>query len=344
LKKLNVVICGGNEREAWLHWRAYRGLDAAGVHGVQSSAEGAAAARAALWGCRAYGDFDSVIADPAVHIIELLGRPAGRAGRVLRALEAGKNVLVGAPFAADAEDAGRIARAARNANVLLMSYENWIFYPPFAKLERIVAKRTVGRVSSVRMRTLAAGEGGWDPWLNPEFPAAEPAPAPDPAALLFREAFEKMSLAARLLGPIEEVYAVSPGDGTSAVVTWKHSALTRYGVLDVTQAPRMRIRSAYDPRDDAMEWTGSAGIIWLTRAASQLRNEPTLRMYRGENQFAYGHLDDDWQSGYTACVRHFAECVAHNKPPMLDPAAAAHAVACARAAIQSAETGERVCL
>lgn len=349
MKQINVVICGGSETEAWLHVRAYDGVDNATVLGIYSEGGGGADARAAAWGLRAFDSFKRVIADPDVHAVELLEPMPGRPDAALAALAAGKHVLMGAPFAWAAPQAGRLFEAARKSSHLLMCHENWLFYPPMQKVFKLVQKKSVGRVTGLRMRSIIAGHGGWDPDLNPRFrPVGESAQGaePDYPALLFRDAFEKLSIALRLFGPIEQIHSISPGAAGgrgAAVLTWKHRAHGTYAVLETVLAPDMKIRSAYDARDDAMELTGSAGIIWLKRAASQMRQEPAVHAIRGENRFAYGNLDDDWSSGFTRCARAFTDCAAGvSAVPDVDLSHSVAAVAAAEAAARSAETGRRV--
>ncbi len=344
---LKSVICGGGEREAWMHARAYRGQDYAVLHGVCGAQ---AAPRAAAWGCRAYGGFDEVLADAEVGIVELLDDGPDRADLVAAAVGARKHVLLSAPLASDMEQAARIAKLANNTRQLVMPYENWFFFPPMQKVLSLSRKKVVGRVTSVRMRSLIAGAGGWDPYLNPDFRAAEPTDAQPPqreaSKTIFREICEKLSIALRLLGPIEEIHCLTRSGGAAgvntAVVTWKYRAHASYGALDITLAPDMTIRSPYAPRDDNMEITGGSGIIWLARAASQLRNEPAVHVYRGENHFAYGHLQDDFLLGYSGCVRHFGECVKRGEKPELSIADTVRALEAACAAAKSAHSGERL--
>ena len=347
-KILNAVICGGDEKEAWLHRSAYGDVAGAELRGIYSEGAGGAKARAAAWDCRAYDSFKSVLTDPDVHVVELLAPMPGRAAAAEAALSHGKHVLMAPPFAESLDLARRLQEAARRAKTLLMSYDNWLYYPPVQKVLRLTAKNTIGRVAGIRLQSLIGGNGGWDTYLNPDFQTVEPdAPATLTPALMFREMYEKLTLALAVLGPIRELFFISPaprGEHAAAVLTWKHTAVTTYGSLDITLAPDLTVRSAYDPRDDHMELTGSAGIIWLTRGRSQLRAEPTVRVYRGSNQFAYGVMDDDWRSGYTRCLAHFVECATRRKKQAPDLAHAVRAVQCAEAAARSAESGDRIML
>ena len=339
------MICGGDAGEAWLHGKAYDGCEDAQVRGVLCPDAPEAEGRAGAWGCRPYRNFDEIIADDGVSIVEFLDAPAARRDLPLAALEAGKNVLLAPPFAAGSDEANGLVDAAGRSGALLMSYEPWLFFPPMEKVARLVEKRSVGRVTSIRMRSLIAGRGGWDRFLNPAFAGIVHADMHATQETISREIYEKLSLAVKLLGPLEEVFFYAAGrDGapSASILTWKHRASLSYGALDITCTPAMEIRSAYHPRDDNIELTGSSGIIWLTRASSQLRAEPTVRVFQGENLLSYGTLDDDWLAGHTRCARHFAECVQNNKKPKLDPADAVYAVKCAEAAVVSAAESRRV--
>lgn len=345
--KEGVVICGGEAGEAWLHRSAYEGCPDAQVMGVFCADATEAEVRAGAWECRSYHDFDEILSDGDVSIVEILDLPDARDDVTGAALETGKHVLLAPPFAADADSATGLVEAARRSGSMLMSYEPWFFFPPMEKIARLVEKKSVGRVTSIRMRSLIAGKGGWDQYLNPEVAGFSPEGIPAREASISREIYEKISLAVKLLGPLEEIFFYPPvsRDGTGAsVLTWKHRASLSYGALDITTAPAMEIRSSYHARDDNLELTGSSGIIWLTRACSQMRAEPTVRVFQGENMIAYGYLDDDWLSGYRACARHFADCVRYGRKPKLAPADAVYAMKCTEAAATSAAESGRVVL
>lgn len=348
LDKMNVVICGGSEGEAWLYATARRSAPGAALHGVYADAAECRAARAASWQCRAYDDFQSVLDDKSAHAVFLLHPMGGRAEAALTALDAGKRVIMGAPFAETVEQAEQLGNASKKHPGMLAAAEPWFHYPPMQKVFRLIKKRSVGRVMAVRMRAVTAGRGGWDEYLNPEFsPTGEPAAPRDISALLFREIYEKISLAMSVFGPVAEIFHYGPAAAAppcASVITWKHAASATYGCLDVVSAPDMSIRSATFPRDDSMEFTGSAGMIWLTRGSAQLRNEPTVRVFRGENQFTYGNLDDDWRAALMHTVHHAMDCLARGAAPEPGIAHAIQAVNCAAAAIRSAETSQRISL
>ncbi|MBW1880953.1 MAG: hypothetical protein JRJ84_21570, partial [Deltaproteobacteria bacterium] len=232
-----VTILGGRAGEAWMHRRAWERLD--GVAVVEDDAD----------------------------ILDLLAPLEDRTERTLAALDRGRHVLLGPPFAESAAAARRLAQAARRSPGLLGACVPWDAYPPMIKLRELIAKGTIGRVSAVRMRSLVAGKGGWDPDLSPDFRGGADPAAPAASTVLFREAFEKLGIAAVLLGPLAEVFCHDPGGEApcARLLGWKHEQRATYVVLEIVIAPAMTLRSPYDPRDDTLEITGSAGIAWLNR-------------------------------------------------------------------------------
>jgi len=290
---------------------------------------------------RAWARLEGVdVVERDAEVLDLLSPLEGRTEQALAALDQGRHVLLGPPFAASTEEARHLAQAARHASGILGACLPWDAHPPMVKLREVVGKGTIGRVSAVRMRSLIAGGGGWDPDLSPDFGGEDEA-RPSASAVLFREAFEKLQAAAALLGPLAEVFCHAPGGEApfARLVGWRHEKRATYGVLEIAFAPAMTLRSPYEPRDDILEITGSAGIAWLARGASQLRNEPALRVYQGENLLAYGNLEDDWQAAIDHSVAAFREnAVAGARPPLED---VVRAVSWATAAVRSGGSHRR---
>ncbi len=328
----DVVIAGGTEQEAWLHASAYAirfsAVDPSPVPEEVTAGDDAKVDvgfvglwtpgdpdghRARMFALKHYATFDDVLIDPRATIVEMLLPFPERTRAAIDAIKTGKHLLLTPPFASSSDEARVLLDAARGAGVSVMCYEPWPFYPPFQKLATLVRRQVVGRIQCLRMRTVLAGAGGWDPFLNPTFPGDRKHGWPSPENLIRREAFEKLSLAVRLLGPIESLSMtggpIDPTTGGARLLTFKHAAHATYGSLEIVLAPGMTIRSGHDPREDLLELTGTAGVLWLTRGPAQMRCEPVLRMYRGEHLFAYETLPDQWELGFQGCVRHFVQCI-----------------------------------
>ena len=342
---MKTIIIGNDPRELWMHASAWTRCGSATIQGICAGPAGDALSQ--HFGCGNIESRQDVPGWDTAEIFDILDSTPEKHELALEALAAGRSVLISPPFARSSGEAKELSAAAKKSSGILMCFENRLFFPPMRKVLELCEKRSVGRVSAVRMKSLIAGAGGWDEYLNPEFrnlfPDIDTAPRPDPG-IKHRELYEKISAAVRLFGPLAEIFCLDGASGAEGtlVATWKHRAPATYGALDVIFAPEMDIRSPYYPRDDNMELTGGSGLVWLTKECSQMRAEPTVRVYRGENMFSYGNLEDDWLRGYEMAAGHFVECITQQKSPAVSVAHSVEVSHFAETALRSAEEGERL--
>ncbi len=85
-----------------------------------------------LAGVSCYREFDALLADPQVSLVDLCVPNDSHAPMAIRALEAGKNVLVEKPIALSTADADLMVSAARAAGKLLLVGQVLPFFPEFA--------------------------------------------------------------------------------------------------------------------------------------------------------------------------------------------------------------------
>jgi predicted dehydrogenase len=98
---------------------------------------------------RAFGSFDELLDDTEVDVVYIASPHNVHAEMAVRALEAGKHVLVEKPFATTADEARAVASAARSAGVLAME-AMWTRYLPQADVVRqLLEHEVIGTVSLV---------------------------------------------------------------------------------------------------------------------------------------------------------------------------------------------------
>ncbi len=101
------------------HLPAWRSLDGVEVTAICTSRPETAAKAAAEFGvARAFHDFRAMAADPDIDIVDCGTRPALRHDMVMAALDAGKHVYNGIPFAKDLADARAMADAWRRTGTV----------------------------------------------------------------------------------------------------------------------------------------------------------------------------------------------------------------------------------
>jgi len=115
---------------------------------IDSAMASAAAAR--LGFARSTGDWRTLVADPAVELVDITAPNALHEEMALAAIAAGKHVYCEKPLAATAAAAERMARAARSAGRITQVGFNYLKNPIIALARSIIAKGEIGDVVGFR--------------------------------------------------------------------------------------------------------------------------------------------------------------------------------------------------
>ncbi|MEX1287677.1 MAG: Gfo/Idh/MocA family oxidoreductase [Acidimicrobiia bacterium] len=125
------------------------------VEGVEVEAIGArdpgrARAAAERWDIPlAVGSYAELVAADTVDAV-YIGTPASlHRPWAIAAIAAGKHVLCEKPFAANAEDAGRIAEAARGGDRVVMEAYHWRYHPMAGQVRGVLASGVLGEVTRI---------------------------------------------------------------------------------------------------------------------------------------------------------------------------------------------------
>lgn len=193
--------------------------------------------------------FEEALADPDVGAVYLASPNACHAGQAAASLRARKPVLIEKPMAVDAAEAAAIRDASLAAGVLAMEAMWMCFTPGIARLRSLVRSGAVGEVRFL------------DAQLSYDH-APEPAsrlldPARGGGALLDLGVYP-VSLAHHLLGPPDEVQALSLGTATGAEAAG--AVLMRHG----TALSTLRYGFTAEGSNTAVV-TGRSGVIAVAR-------------------------------------------------------------------------------
>ena len=104
------------------------------------------AARSLVPDLRAHPDGAALLADDDVDLVVVSTPPSSHAEWVLRALEAGKHVVVEKPFCLTVEEADRQVAAAAERGLLLAVYQNRRWDRDYQALKRVVRSGAIGEV------------------------------------------------------------------------------------------------------------------------------------------------------------------------------------------------------
>jgi predicted dehydrogenase len=111
-----------------------------------------------------YAQFDGLLADPSVDLVDLCVPNDEHARLAVKALEAGKHVLVEKPIALSTADADAMLAASRASGKLLMVAQVLPFFPEFAFAAEAVRSRRYGELKAAHLtRVIAKPE--WSPGI-----------------------------------------------------------------------------------------------------------------------------------------------------------------------------------
>jgi predicted dehydrogenase len=263
-------------------------------------------------GVPAYRDAGELIGDSQVGTVSVCLPHHLHFPVALRAIRAGKNVLVEKPLAIGLDECQQLIDAAAAAGVALGVSHNQLFYAPHAEAKRLIDGGAIGRPVLIRLR-LGMGPA-WGGWRD--------SPALAGGGLLFDAGVHRLYLALHFFGPVRDVRAVldvprQQGE-TFAVAVLEFAS----GALGVIEASHHGPPGTFD---DEIEITGSDAVLRLAGIESLFlgyRTGPALSMFRDHHWSQVPVAEDDWQASVQASVAAYLDAVvAGREPPVTGSAA-----------------------
>ena len=162
--QLAFLGCGFITRVHSAHLRGLRGLFTP-RYASRDRAKAELYARQ-FGGAASYGDYESAIADPKVDAVVVAVPPAFHLDLTLRALGAGKHVLVEKPAFPSAADYAAVRDAAAEAKRVVLVGENDHYKPLAVTLRRLLADGVIGDMVFLQLMTVAHRLKPADDWRN----------------------------------------------------------------------------------------------------------------------------------------------------------------------------------
>lgn len=322
--RVAIVGCG---RISDLHELGYRGREDARIVAVCDAKRKRAQEKATAWSVdRVYTDYQQVLTDSGIDLVELLVPHHLHAEMTVAACEAGKHVSVQKPMALTVAEADRMIAAAERAGVVLRVFENWVFYPPHVRAKELIEAGEIGDLRMIRLHvSTGKSETGWKVPLSAwvwRFDEKRCGGGP----LVFDHGYHIFSLAHYLMGPVERVYAwidrtrVVPTKHVDAPATimFQFKSPRRYGVMDFAHTPDMQMDSLYYADDDRVEVIGDKGIIFINRCTARTVDLPPLMLFRDGKTTPIPVEWVEWHDSFVDCTRHLIDVLQKGGQPMLD--------------------------
>jgi predicted dehydrogenase len=349
--RVAIVGCG---RISNLHQLGYRGREDARIVAVCDSNRRRASQKAKAWGVeRVYSDYQQVLEDKTIDLVELLTPHHLHCPMTVQAAQAGKHISVQKPMALNASEADEMIAATEKAGVMLRIYETFVYYAPAVRAKAMIEAGEIGEVRAVRMHVnTGTGDTAWkvplSAWMwrfNEKLCGGGP--------LVFDHGYHLFSVGYYLGGPVEKVFAwidqtpVREAGGmvkidAPAAIIFQYKASQRYGQLDIEYTPKMRIYSDYYADDDRIEIIGEKGMLFINRYTARTVDLPELMLFRDGKTVPIPVKGVEWHDSFIAATQDGIEKMKTGGQPRLDGATGKAVLQFSLAALQSAASGREV--
>jgi predicted dehydrogenase len=352
--KLDRVRVGiiGTGRISDLHAIEYRNNPKAEIVALCDRDTAMAKERAGQWGvpeARIHGDYNHVLADPNVDLVEILLPHHLHLPVALAAIEAGKAVSLQKPMTLDLAEADTLVAAAESSSKPFKVFENFIFYPPVMKAKALVEEGAIGEPLSIRLKsnpgtskTAWKVPAGAEKWRQDKSQAGG-------GPLVFDDGHHKFALAWHFMGNPETVHAFightrSPTGfefDAQSLISFRFPG-DRIGNLEIVYSPELEIITRHYAQDDRVEITGTKGVIWINCGHGRLGDPPPVALYRDGSLQTFHDLETGWEASFVHSTRHYIEALTSDGAPRLTARQGRDVLRFAFAAEQSARLGRAV--
>jgi UDP-N-acetylglucosamine 3-dehydrogenase len=267
-------------------------------------------------GVPAYQDAGDLIADPHIGTVSVCLPHDLHFPVALRAIEAGKNVLVEKPLAMGPGQCRTLIDAAKASGVKLGVSHNQVFYAPHIEAKRLIGSGAIGTPVLIRLR-LGMGPV-WGDWRD--------SPARVGGGLLMDAGVHRIYLALHLFGPVRDVHAVLDVPGRQGETFAVATMLFKSGALGILEANHHGPPGTFD---DEIEIVGSDAILRLAgieSLSSGYRDGPALTMFRDRRWSEVPVPAGGWESSVHASVIAYLDAVTAGHEPPVTGAAALEAI------------------
>jgi len=103
------------------------------------------------FGCRAYADFAEILRDPDAELLVIASPSHLHADYAIRAMQAGKAVIVEKPMATSLADVDRMIAVSKATGRLLTVFQNYRYSADFLKAREVINSGKLGRILLVRL-------------------------------------------------------------------------------------------------------------------------------------------------------------------------------------------------
>jgi predicted dehydrogenase len=282
---------------------------------------------------RVYTDVDALLKDETIDTVEILSPTPLHAEHTIAALRAGKHVSCQKPIANTVGDARRMHDFAREAGTLFRVTEQCCHYPPLVKARDLIRGGAIGTPTVVRIKTVV---GRTDSTFQANLDPAGYSwrfNAESPGGHLFDDVMHKYAMALWLVDSDVRSVQATVRQGplffeAPTVALFEYDRDDLLGMMEVSYAPDMFIRSDHYGADEFFEIQGTQGFIWVTRLCGNLHVDlaPLVLYEEDGRRTSFSDLDASYDGSFRRAASAFVDGVLAGEAPDLAPETAIKAL------------------
>jgi len=230
----------------------------------------------------------------------------------ISAAEHGKHVLCTKPLAASIDQADKMVRACRRANVKLMYGENWLYTPAAERIQKIIDEGALGKLLAIEAREQHSGTHS--PYaIKKEYCGG---------GVLIHMAVHPIGFIMHTMGkPVRRVYAEIGNLLHNFEVEDYAVLLMRFegGGSGIAQSNYI----TKGGMQDRIEIYGSEGMAFINlthvnpiRIYSDVGYSYVVEKASTSRGWTSPVIDENYQYGFCNMLRHFVTCISEGKEPM----------------------------
>lgn len=267
---------------------------------------------------------DEMLSETDIDAVEILTPTYLHHDHVIATARAGKHISCQKPMANSVTEALEMLEEVKRAGVHFRITECAIHYPPLVKAKELVSQGAIGDPTMLRVKTVvgmteSAFQTGLEAegyiWrLNHQSPAGH----------LFDDVVHKYAVALWLfdqdIRSVQAIVREAPAffEAPTAAI-WEYERDNLLGMMEVTYAPNMFIRSDYYGADEFFEIQGTDGFLWVTHLTGRMLDLPAVVLYGPDGTTtSFPSIDDDWGSSFRLASRHFVDALLEDRSPDMD--------------------------
>ena len=290
------------------------------------------------WGIRTtniYTDYKKMIDHEDLDIVDILTPHHLHAPMTEYAAKAGiPGISVQKPMAHTITDCDRIIEVCEENNVILCSFENFRFYPPYLKAKELLDQRIIGEPLNFRINTIGTGGPSMPLNLLKSYLWRTKVDCCGGLPMIYDDGIHKFSMALWLMNQerVESLYAwidfPSGFVDNPANIIWRYPQESpdeppKFGSMEFSNAPNLYYPSNYYACDEFIEISGTKGIMWLNQCTSggnlvskSPQYPPIITYVNGEVKSYGEELPRDWRYSFIGATQHFIKVMKEGGTPI----------------------------